>query len=99
MMKDRAITWNPDLTLDRLELGSAGHDVLRVVRGSDFPLADAPHFLGVLIMASVFGAVACSAALMYGLSFWASLAVYSAAGGTMFGTALVATDVLNRLRG
>ncbi len=96
MMKDREIIWNPDLALDHLELGPAGPDVLRVMRGNDFPLADAPHFLGILIMASAFGAVACGAALMYGLSVWASLAVYSGAGGTLFGMALVATDVLSR---
>lgn len=96
MMKDRAITWTPDLALGRLELGPAGQDVLRVVRGNDFPLACAPHFLGVLIMALVFGAVASGAALLYGLSVWASLAVYSGVGATLFGTALVATDVLNR---
>lgn len=96
MMKDRKISWNPDLVLGRLELGRAGQGVPRVVRGNDFPLADAPHFLGVLIMASAFGAVACGAALVYGLSLWASLAVYSGVGATLFGTTLVVTVVLNR---
>ena len=93
MMKNKEITWNDDLAFERLGLG---HDVLRVARGGDFPLSDAPHFIGTLIIASVFGAVACGAALMYGLSAWASLAVYSGAGGTLFGAVLLATDVLNR---
>jgi len=93
MMKNKEVTWNAALALDRLVLG---HDVLRVGRDDDFPLANAPHFIGILIIASVFGAVACGAALMFGLSVWASLAVYSGAGITLFGAALVATDVLNR---
>lgn len=93
MMKNKEIAWNADLALDRLGLGQ---DVLRVGRDDDFPVADAPHFIGILIIASLFGAVACGAALMFGLSVWASLAVYSGAGITLFGAALVATDVLNR---
>ena len=97
MMKQKAITWNADLALDSLGFGPSRHDVLRIGRGGDFPLGDARHFIGILIIASVFGAVACGTALISGLSVWASLAVYSCAGGTLFGAVLLARDVLNRV--
>jgi hypothetical protein len=57
--------------------------------------AEAPHFLGVLIAASLLGSVAGAAAVWSGLSLLVALGAYSGVGIGLFGLSLMGRGLLS----
>lgn len=95
MQAEKMIWQSDEIFAPRARMPAGLHAGSELVGNPRTP-AEGPHFLGGLILASFVGAVACTVALLSGLSLWAGLGIYSAVGCAVFASVLGATAAKGR---